>query len=160
MTNLEYLRMLISDPESKMFTDTQLTFLLNKRVRIQVKRLVKNNEEGTIFSFEGAPLEETFTPVIYQVIGGDYDDVTSTATIDKDAGIVSFTNEMSGNLLIEAKFVDWNNLRADIYEIIAGDFKKLVSFNAVGTSKNLGDVKSFLLHLADRYRGAKGSDLE
>lgn len=80
-------------------------------------------------------------------------------SFDKETGTLTFSTPVGGTVVVQAKIIYWNDVLADCYEIIMGDYKKLSSFNLANASQSMDDIKAHLRMLVRHYRGVKGAEL-
>ena len=119
MTNIEYLRFLISDrdPMDQLFTDEELDAIIKQNTVYKV--------------IEPKKIDDTHFNIGYKMIDEEYDvefvnasNIPILATIDRATGEV-VTDTEQYRIKVKARVVLWNEVVADIYEAIAADFRKI-----------------------------------
>ncbi|MBB6061889.1 hypothetical protein HNP65_000311 [Thermosipho japonicus] len=156
MTNLEYIRMKIPDKDTnnQIFTDAELQQIIKDNSEIRLIVAEPKDFEGKIYQIPYRHLDETYTERVF------IDSVETTDfTLDKETGEITFTNAVNGIVVVQAKVIDWNNVLADCYEMIMGDFQKLNSYSIQNASQQYDNTKPHLRYLANYYRSARGWDL-
>lgn len=153
MTNIEYLRFLISDrdPMDQLFTDDELEAIIKQNTVYKV--------------IEPKKIDNTHFNIGYKMIDEDYEveflnasNIPINATIDRATGEV-VTDTEQYLIKVKAKVVLWNEVVADIYEAIAADFRKLSSYSTSINQQNYDDTKAILLRMAKSKRTVKGMQI-
>ena len=153
MTNIEYLRFLISDrdPMDQLFTDDEL------------KALIKQNTVYRVI--EPKKIDNRHFNIGYKMIDEGFDvevvnesNIPISATIDKATGEV-VTDAEQYRIKVKAKVVLWNEVVADIYEAIAADFRRLSSYSTSINQQNYDDTKAILLRMAKSKRTVTGTQI-
>ena len=153
MTNIEYLRFLISDrdPTNQLFTDDELEAIIKQNTVYKV--------------IEPKKIDDTHFNIGYKMIDEGFDvevvnesNIPISATIDKATGEV-VTDTEQYRIKVKARVVLWNEVVADIYEAIAADFRKLSSYSTSINQQNYDDTKAILLRMAKSKRTVKGMQI-
>ena len=153
MTNIEYLRFLISDrdPMDQLFTDDELEALIKQNTVYRV--------------IEPKKIDNRHFNIGYKMIDEGFDvefvnesNIPISATIDKATGEV-VTDAEQYRIKVKAKVVLWNEVVADIYEAIAADFRKLSSYSTSINQQNYDDTKAILLRMAKSKRTVTGTQI-
>ena len=152
MTQIDYARMLISDPEKKLFQDEQIQDVINEATTHKAKQLRQSDLDGYKWSVG----ERYFTnPEVYYRDGASLIEIPD-AVIDDEKGVVT-TQEPYNEVHMVADFVDWDYVHGKLLEIIASDIQKFNTYSAGGISEQFD--KASLLKEAWRLMGVRGADL-
>ncbi len=154
MTNIEYLRMKIPDKNSELFTDSELAEILKDNSEVRVLKAERLDAEGKTWKITFRRVDETYKERVF-VNGQEVTDFD----FDKETGTLTFPSAVMGIVEVQAKIIYWNDVLADCYEMIMGDYKKLSSFNLANASQSMDDIKAHLRMLVRHYRGVKGAEL-
>ncbi len=151
MTIIEYARMLIADKDltNPLFSDLEIQTLIDK-----------NQVYGRYPAEQVAPkafrirVPYTVFGDSYQVILGDGTVVpSSNYTLQHLPKLITFNNEApTQEVYIEGFFLDDDNFKADAFEMIAADFRKLQNYAVQNINGNLADAKEHLFRLARYFR--------
>jgi len=151
MTIIEYARMLIADKDltNPLFSDEEIQMLIDK-----------NQVYGRYPTEQVAP--KVFRiKVPYTVFGDGYTVVLEDGTIVPSSDyilqhlpkLIIFNNEApEQEVYIEGYFLDDDNFKADAFEMIAADFRKLQNYAIQNINGNLADAKEHLFRLARYFR--------
>ncbi len=153
MTNIEYLRFLISDrdPMDQLFTDVELEALIKQNT---VYRVIEPKKiDNRHFNIGYKMIDEGFDVEVV-----NESNIPISATIDKATGEV-VTDAEQYRIKVKAKVVLWNEVVADIYEAIAADFRKLSSYSTSINQQNYDDTKAILLRMAKSKRTVTGTQI-
>jgi hypothetical protein len=153
MTNIEYLRFLISDrdPMDQLFTDDELEALIKQNT---VYRVIEPKKiDNRHFNIGYKMIDEGFDVEVV-----NESNIPISATIDRATGEV-VTDTEQYRIKVKAKVVLWNEAVADIYEAIAADFRKLSSYSTSINQQNYDDTKAILLRMAKSKRTVKGMQI-
>lgn len=171
MTNLEYLRMKIPDKSAELFTDEELLEIIKDNSLIRVIKAEVANVEKTIWRIPYRRIDEEYPVRVY--VGG-FLRTTNSATfpdefcngfiveefmLDRETGTITFPTTVVGSVFVQAKVINWNDVLADCYEMIMGDFRKLASYNVGIASQSMDDIKAHLRMLVQHYRSIRGAEL-
>lgn len=154
MTNLEYLRMKIPDKSAELFTDQELTEIIADNSIINLALAEPLDIEKKIWKIRFKRVDENYQERVF-VNGVEIQQFS----FDKETGTLTFSTPVGGTVVVQAKIIYWNDVLADCYEIIMGDYKKLSSFNLANASQSMDDIKAHLRMLVRHYRGVKGAEL-
>lgn len=161
MTLIEYARLLISDkdPTNQIFSDEELQELIKQNSQVGIAEAQPLDLDRKLWKVPFVHIDDSYTPRIVIADGSSIEDIE--ASVDFETGQITFENPIPQGyrVFMEAKYVDWDNFRADAYETIAGDYRKLNSFSIQNASEQLDDTKAHLLRLARMYRSARGAEL-
>ena len=153
MTNIEYLRFLISDrdPMDQLFTDDELEALIKQNT---VYRVIEPKKiDNRHFNIGYKMIDEGFDVEVV-----NESNIPISATIDKATGEV-VTDAEQYRIKVKAKVVLWNEVVADIYEAIAADFRKLSSYSTSINQQSYDDTKAILLRMAKSKRTVTGTQI-
>ena len=153
MTNIEYLRFLISDrdPMDQLFTDVELEALIKQNT---VYRVIEPKKiDNRHFNIGYKMIDEGFDVEVV-----NESNIPISATIDKATGEV-VTDAEQYRIKVKAKVVLWNEVVADIYEAIAADFRRLSSYSTSINQQNYDDTKAILLRMAKSKRTVTGTQI-
>ena len=149
MTALQYARMLISDPDQKIFTDDQIqeVILLNTRQELrQLKPLDLGNNWDAQARFISEPCN---------FYDEDLNEITD-ATYDAETGQIQTTNQYS-TLYLKAGFIDWDHVHGELLMMIATDIQRWNTYSAGGLSETFD--KATLLKQALLLMGVQGAEM-
>ena len=153
MTNIEYLRFLISDrdPMDQLFTNDELEALIKQNT---VYRVIEPKKiDNRHFNIGYKMIDEGFDVEVV-----NESNIPISATIDKATGEV-VTDAEQYRIKVKAKVVLWNEVVADIYEAIAADFRRLSSYSTSINQQNYDDTKAILLRMAKSKRTVTGTQI-
>jgi len=152
MTQTEYARMLIRDPEINLFQDNEIQDVITEATNRKAKQLKRSDLDGYKWSVG----ERYFTnPEVYYRVGGTLIEDT-TAVVDAEKGTVT-TSEPRTDVYMVADWVDWDYVHGKLLELIATDIQKFNTYSAGGVSEQFD--KQSLLKEAWRLMGVRGADL-
>jgi len=151
MTVIEYARMLIADKDltNPLFSDEEIQMLIDKN---QVYRRCPTEQVAPkVFRIK----------VPYTVFGDGYTVVLEDGTIVPPSDyilqhlpkLIIFNDAApEQEVYIEGYFLDDDNFKADAFEMIAADFRKLQNYAIQNINGNLADAKEHLFRLARYFR--------
>jgi len=151
MSTLEYVRMIISDtdPMNYLFTDEQLLVLIEKNLVYQQCELEQVAQRKFKIKTQYLPLND----VEYVIFSEDGSTVLSSDYVIRPfKRLVEFYYDIEGGLYIEGDFFDEDNFKADVFEAIASDFRKLQNYAMQNVNGNLSDAKEHLFRMARYFR--------
>ncbi len=153
MTNIEYLRFLVSDrdPTNQLFTDEELEAIIKQNTVYKV--ITPKKIDDTHFNLGYKMLDEEYEEQFFNA-----SNIPISATIDKTTGEI--TTDVEQYLIkVKAKVVLWNEAVADIYEAIAADFRRLSSYSTSINQQSYDDTKAILLRMAKSKRTVTGTQI-
>ncbi|OOC42188.1 hypothetical protein [Thermosipho sp. 1074] len=159
MTNLEYLRMKIPDKDMELFTDVELQEIIKLNSEIKVLQGRQIDVDGKVFKIDAYRLDETYAERVFIGLPAPENELTTGFTIDKDTAIIYFDSQMQVDVFVQAKVINWNDVLADCYEMIMGDYRKLNSYSIQNASQQIDDTKRHLRYLVNYYRNPRGWEL-
>lgn len=154
MTKLELGRWLVADkdPDNYLFTDEEITTLLERNILFRQLETEQIDEDGKVFAIKTPYAILSDEPL--SVKDGDGNTVDpSSYTINYERHLLVFNDvPVSDYFIVECYILDEDNFRADAFERIVVDFRKLQTYSVQTMEGNLDSAKDHLLRLVRHFR--------
>jgi hypothetical protein len=154
MTNIELGRWLIADrdPENYLFSDSEVNELLERNILFRQLDAEPLDLENKIFEIKTPYTILSDESLVVRDEDGAVVD-SSTYSVNYDRHLIIFNNATEHSCLsVECYILDEDNFRADAFERIVVDFRKLQAYSVQTMEGNLDTAKEHLLRLIRHFR--------
>ena len=154
MTKLELGRWLVADkdPENFLLTDDEILFLIERNILFRTIDAEPLDNINKIFAIKTPYTILNDEDLTVRAIDGNVVD-PSLYSVNYDRHLLIFNEEQEDEYFaVECYILDEDNFRADAFEVIVADFRKLQTYSMQTMEGNLETAKDHLLRLIRHFR--------